>query len=1518
VTTTSADPQRLRQFVEQAVPPTGRLAVETEAAAADCNAFIAASAKYLTGARFGGLEALRSLVGKMRLNEAFVAAVAEALVAADGWAGGRLATVDDAAVARLIAAVGGLADGGYITVSPSVLLGLPPTSGFVDDPVCTATGNFFHHDVDLSFPARSSVLDLARSYNSMAAPREGSFGPGWSSLLDVALVFGATGPRVRLPDGAEIAFLPGEGGVFVPEARSGLRLRHLGERGWELADRAVSGFSFGEDGVLLARWAGPARVALRWDRGLVVALAEEASGRVVELSWEAGRVVAARSSDGRAVSYGYQDGHLVAVERPGGAVRYGIEAGRVASVVDADGVVAVHNTYDEAGRVRTQEAPFGRTSHYTYGDAGVTVVTGPGPDALTEARNAFVHDRRGNLTAMVGADGATLRTRHDAQGRMVGWRDRRGSEWTVAWNGSGTRPLSRRGPEGWEESFEWDDEDRLVESRSPAGVTRYEYDDGRHTPRRVVEDGAVTTVEVGDDDLPRAVTDADGVRVDLAWDPDGQLVSATDALGGRSRFGYDDAGHLTRLTNPSGAGVAYTCDPAGRVLSAVAPRARWSWAWSLAGRALSGTDPFEGAWSANYGAHGAVEEISDDAGRPIHFGYDTFGNTAEIEGPDGRVYRQTHDGLSQLVSLADPAGATWGYEHDPEGAVVGIVEPTGAATWRELDALGRTITETDGAGRLWRRVWGANGRLAEVVDPVGRVTAYGYDEAGRIVEVAVEGIVVGSWSYTAAGRLAGRWVFGGAEASLGYDDAGRLASVTDDEGRLRILSDVDGRVVRAVDEAGRALSVRRDDAGRVVGVVDRKGRERSFELDEAGRLSSMSNEAGASSFTWKGPLLASARDALGATTTYSYDGAGRLSTVTDPLGARTSLAYDQAGRLGAVTDALGTTTSILRDAGGGVAEVGLPGGGGTRRWADASGATLGFSALGAVAPSVVVRRDPAGRLVGLPAVGALRPGPRLRPFDGIGFDGSGRVVASPGGDVFRHDAAGQLVEWVSPAGKSVMYEYDLGGRLVAERQGEATTHYEHDACGRLLRRVGPDGAVTAFSYDAASRRVSEVGSKSSVLYEWDEAGRLVAVVRTEAGVVSRTDVVYDNLGLPVDVGGVAVEWDLTTGWPTVARIGDVSYEWTDEGLVVRRHGSEPEPVPLDWTRNAEEGLDPWGAGPGYGVRLGYRGELAIEGLVFLRARFYDPATRSFLSPDPLPNPPGAPCGANPYHYAWNDPVSFVDPSGMRPLTQVEFERRKHLEQIGHAGQVADSLAKDPWGAIAMGLVIVGGVGLCFMTGGLALGAGMLIGAGISAGIGVASGNFNPRMVALNGLLGTITAGIGNAVTGASIATKIITGAGVGAGHSLANQAAHGGPISWGSVGIGAGIGSLGAGIAGKFSMADQVNVSAAVKVPPPLEDIPESSQLRLLRPDPNGGAQYGVQYKWVDTEDQIVRFRVHGPDANAPPGSHAAIGETYRVQVGGRYMDQEGTLYPRGVHNPKSPNYDPAAANATHIPWPGL
>lgn len=102
----------------------------------------------------------------------------------------------------------------------------------------------------------------------------------------------------------------------------------------------------------------------------------------------------------------------------------------------------------------------------------------------------------------------------------------------------------------------------------------------------------------------------------------------------------------------------------------------------------------------------------------------------------------------------------------------------------------------------------------------------------------------------------------------------------------------------------------------------------------------------------------------------------------------------------------------------------------------------------------------------------------------------------------------------------------------------------------------------------------------------------------------------------------------------------------------------------------------------------------------------------------------------------------------------------------------------------------------------------------------------------------------------------------------------------------------------------------------PMSIVPDNASVRELKPDPNGGSQYGLEFKWKNADDKTVRLRIHGPDGRAPAGSNSATGETYRVQIGNQYQDEAGNLYHRQVHNPDSPFHDPTAANDTHIPWP--
>ena len=56
------------------------------------------------------------------------------------------------------------------TWTKSPLAGMPTMSGYVDDPICAANGNFVHVEDDLYLPGWSAVLDVTRTYNSVAVP----------------------------------------------------------------------------------------------------------------------------------------------------------------------------------------------------------------------------------------------------------------------------------------------------------------------------------------------------------------------------------------------------------------------------------------------------------------------------------------------------------------------------------------------------------------------------------------------------------------------------------------------------------------------------------------------------------------------------------------------------------------------------------------------------------------------------------------------------------------------------------------------------------------------------------------------------------------------------------------------------------------------------------------------------------------------------------------------------------------------------------------------------------------------------------------------------------------------------------------------------------------------------------------------------------------------------------------------------------------------------------------------------
>jgi RHS repeat-associated protein len=239
-----------------------------------------------------------------------------------------------------------------------------------------------------------------------------------------------------------------------------------------------------------------------------------------------------------------------------------------------------------------------------------------------------------------------------------------------------------------------------------------------------------------------------------------------------------------------------------------------------------------------------------------------------------------------------------------------------------------------------------------------------------------------------------------------------------------------------------------------------------------------------------------------------------------------------------------------------------------------------------------------------------------------------------------------------------------------------TTTYQHGTGGASPHQVtsvmssaeGSPLADVAFEYDDAGNRVTATSGAETNSYDWDVEGELVAdddyeyvydasgsrIVRSGADGLT----VYLPGGQEITIEGATVSatrYYSFAGSTVAVRSGKGLGGVTS--LVSDRDGSVVAAVPNTvWTSTSVERVypDPFGGIRG-GSDAGVPGDRrflgatldADSGLTLLGARYYDAALGRFISVDPLLDL-GVPGHFNAYSYAYNNPMTFSDPSGMEP------------------------------------------------------------------------------------------------------------------------------------------------------------------------------------------------------------------------------------------------------------------------------
>jgi RHS repeat-associated protein len=346
-----------------------------------------------------------------------------------------------------------------------------------------------------------------------------------------------------------------------------------------------------------------------------------------------------------------------------------------------------------------------------------------------------------------------------------------------------------------------------------------------------------------------------------------------------------------------------------------------------------------------------------------------------------------------------------------------------------------------------------------------------------------------------------------------------------------------------------------DANGRQTSLVDRNNNTTTFSYDGSGKLTAITDFNNlATTFTYSGSQVTAITDPANRTTTLAYTGA-KLTTVTDPDNAGWSYGYDAATRLTSLTDARSNPTTFTYNFAGRVSTVtrpdttteqltamqmqGLvPNGSGTQgspatpvlaaqalaTYTDARSNTwssnldwLGFGrasqAQDPLADLTLTYRDANGLgwLVSDPL------GRRTRSF----FDGKANptTVVLPDNNTqkYAYNGFSEVTQYTDPGNNLTTYSYDSNGNLTQvsnalnfrttytyTAQGfvktvtdprSNTTTYAYDTRSRLTTRTDALNHLATFGYDAASNRTLSTDERgNTTTFAYDPMGRLTQQV----------------------------------------------------------------------------------------------------------------------------------------------------------------------------------------------------------------------------------------------------------------------------------------------------------------------------------------------------------------------------------------------------------------------------------------